>query len=66
MLCATAAANAAEVAAREQHIALLLPLASPSFGRHADAVRQGFIAAANAAGKGLPPIRVYTVNEITG
>ena len=64
-LFATTAARAAEAAAREPHIALLLPLASPSFGRHADAVRQGFAAAANAAGKGVPPIRVYTVNEDT-
>ena len=64
-LFATAAVRAAEVAAREPHIALLLPLASPSFGRHADAVRQGFVAAANAGGQGVPPIRVYTVNEDT-
>ena len=64
-LFATAPSRAAEGAAREPHIALLLPLASPSFGRHADAVRRGFVAAANAAGKGAPPIRVYAVNEDT-
>ncbi len=45
------------------HIALILPLASASFGRHADAVRQGFFAAAKADGKTPPPIRVYPVNE---
>ena len=64
-LFATAAARAAEIIAREPHIALMLPLASRSFGRHADAVKQGFIAAAQAAGKGVPPIRIYTVDEDT-
>ena len=57
--------SAKPVAAREPHIALILPLASPSFARHADAVRQGFFAAAKIAGKGAPPIRVYPVNEDT-
>src|SRR5579862_5991546 len=55
--------TAKPAAAREPHVALILPLASPSFGRHADAVRQGFIAAAKIAGKDAPPIRVYSVNE---
>src|SRR3954470_1129548 len=55
----------AAAAAREPHIALLLPLASPSFARPADAVRQGFTAAAKVAGKNVPPIRVYPVNEDT-
>ncbi len=59
------ATGAAHAAAREPHIALILPLASPSFGHHADAVRLGFIAAANAAAKGAPPIRIYPVNEDT-
>jgi outer membrane PBP1 activator LpoA protein len=59
------ATGAARAAAREPHIALMLPLASPSFGRHADAVRQGFVAGAKAAGKNIPPIRVYAVNEDT-
>ena len=62
---ATTAASAAEKAAPAPHIALLLPLASPSFGRHADAVKQGFLAAAKTSGAGAPPIRVYTVNEDT-
>jgi outer membrane PBP1 activator LpoA protein len=57
------ATDAAHAAAREAHIALLLPLASPSFGRHADAVRQGFMAGAKAGAKGALPIRVYAVNE---
>jgi outer membrane PBP1 activator LpoA protein len=59
------ATDAPGAAAREPHIALILPLASPSFGRHADAVRQGFAAAAKGAAKNVPPIRVYPVNEDT-
>lgn len=62
---ATGAASAAETAGREAHIALLLPLSSPSFGRHADAVRQGFVVAAKIAAKNAPPLRIYPVNEDT-
>lgn len=62
---ATAFVHAAETPAHELHVALLLPLNSPSFTRHADAVRQGFFAAAKVAGKAAPPIRVYAVNEDT-
>lgn len=62
---ATAAAPEVKPAAREPHIALMLPLASASFGRHADAVRQGFTVAAKTAGKTAPPVRVYAVNEDT-
>ena len=62
---ATGAARAADISAREPHVALILPLNSPSFSRHADAVRQGFVAAAKAAGKNVPPIRIYSVNEDT-
>ncbi len=40
------------------HIALLLPLKSAAFGRAADAVRQGFLAAASSRLQSLP-IRVY-------
>lgn len=61
--CATNAAFGADAVGREPHIALLLPLNSPSFGRHADAVRQGFGAAAKAAAKNAPPLRIYPVNE---
>ena len=60
---ATGVAHAAT--ASDPHIALLLPLNSPSFSRHADAVRQGFIAAARAAGKDAPPIRIHAINEDT-
>src|SRR4051812_14034058 len=59
------ATGAAHAAAREPHIALILPLASPSFGRHAEAVRQGFMTAAKGAAKNVPPVRVYPVNEDT-
>lgn len=40
------------------HVALLLPLSSPSFGRAADAVKQGFMAAA-AIQEGALPVKVY-------
>ncbi|HLP98198.1 MAG TPA: penicillin-binding protein activator [Sideroxyarcus sp.] len=40
------------------HIALLLPLKSPTFGKAADAVQQGFLAAAGKESNGLP-VRVY-------
>jgi outer membrane PBP1 activator LpoA protein len=45
------------------HIALLLPLASPAFAKHAEAVRSGFLAAARLGGsKGLP-VRAYAVGD---
>jgi uncharacterized protein len=59
------ATGPAFAAAREPHIALLLPLASASFGRHADAVRQGFVTAAKGAAKNTPLVRVYPINEDT-
>ncbi len=62
--CATGAAGG-EAVGREAHVALLLPLNSPSFGRHADAVRQGFAAATRVAAKNAPPLRIYPVNEDT-
>lgn len=46
----------------QPHIALLLPLKSPAFGSAAEAVQQGFQAAANLEQQGLPgalPVRVY-------
>src|SRR3990172_6082002 len=62
---ATVDARDAGAAAREPHVALILPLASHTFSSHADAVRQGFVAAAKAAGKNAPPVRIYSVNEDT-
>ena len=47
------------------HIALILPLASKTFGRVADAVKQGFVAGANADGKNAPPFRIYTADDDT-
>lgn len=47
------------------HIALILPLASKSFGKVADAVKQGFLAGAAAEGKNAPPFRVYEAADDT-
>jgi len=44
---------------RVAHIALILPLKSPSFAKAADTVRQGFFVAASKVVNGLP-IRVYS------
>jgi hypothetical protein len=41
------------------HVALILPLSSPVLGRVADAVRQGFLAAGEVAGRNALPVRVY-------
>lgn len=45
------------------HIALLLPLNSGSFGRHAEAVKNGFLAAARVQGRTSLPLRVYSVDD---
>ena len=45
------------------HIALLLPLDSPSFVRHAEAVRNGFLAAAKVEGRAALPLRIYSVSD---
>lgn len=45
------------------HIALLLPLNSKIFGRHATALRDGFRAAAQTQGKAALPVRDYAVTE---
>lgn len=53
-------------APKRPHIALVLPTASPALGRLADAVRLGFTAAAEVAGKEAPPVHVTAVeNEAT-
>ncbi len=41
------------------HIALVLPTQSPGFGRYADSVRQGVLAAAKVDGKNALQVRVY-------
>jgi outer membrane PBP1 activator LpoA protein len=40
-------------------VALILPLSSPALGRVADAVRLGFLAAAEVAGSNALPVRIY-------
>jgi len=47
----------------EAHIALLLPLASPAFAKHAEAVRSGFLAAAKVGGGKSLPVRAYPVGD---
>lgn len=44
------------------HIALLLPLDSKHFGRHAAAVRNGFLAAAKTQGSGMP-VRIHATGD---
>ena len=46
------------------HLALLLPLDSKVFGRHAEAVKNGFLAAAKLqAASGALPVRIYPVGD---
>ena len=45
------------------HIALLLPVDSSTFRRHAEALRDGFLAASRAHGQQTLPIRVYAVGD---
>ncbi len=45
------------------HIALILPTRSPALGPLADAVRQGFLAAAEVAGRGAPPVTAMAVDD---
>ena len=45
------------------HIALLLPLSSTAFKRHAEAVQSGFLAAAKVAGGTSLPVRTYAVGD---
>jgi uncharacterized protein len=47
------------------HIALVVPTASKTFGRVADAVRMGFVAAATAEGKSAPAYRIYSAEDDT-
>jgi len=48
------------------HIALLLPLNSATFGRPAEAVRNGFLAAAKVQASEPLPLRVYAVGDDPG
>ncbi len=57
------AASPDEAVPAPGHIALILPTASPALGRLADAVRQGFTAARQAAGKDAPAVRFIPVDN---
>ena len=50
----------------QPHIALILPVASKTFGKVADAVKQGFLAGALADGKNAPPFRIYAADDDVG
>jgi len=51
---------------KRPHVALILPTASPALGRLAEAVRAGFMAAVEAAGRESVPVNVTAVdNEAT-
>jgi len=65
MLYATAPARAQDVPTVKltPHIALLLPIESPTFGPYANAVKQGFLAAARVQGQTTLPIRIYAASE---
>ncbi len=45
------------------HIALLLPVDSSTFRRHAEALRDGFLAASKTEGRKPLPIRVYAAGD---
>lgn len=54
--------GAAAPAANNAHVALLLPLKSPAFGRAAEVVRQGFMAGASVQ-SGALPVTVYPSSD---
>lgn len=56
------AIEALPVEAAEHHIALILPLKSAAFGKAAEVVQQGFMAAAAQQSNGLS-VRVYPCND---
>jgi uncharacterized protein len=64
-LASDAAPPTGAVAATTQapHIALLLPVNSKIFGRHAAVLRDGFSAAAKIQGRTSIPVREYAVSE---
>jgi outer membrane PBP1 activator LpoA protein len=58
-----AAAEKPATVAPTPHIALLLPIRSKIFARHARALREGFMAAAKSQSQPLLPVREYPVSE---
>ena len=52
-----------KIAVSEPHIAVILPLQSNSYGRHADSVRLGIMNAAGNGQRGSLKVRVYATSE---
>lgn len=65
-MASDAAPGRAVLIAQTPHIALLLPMSSKLFGKHAAALRDGFQAAAKSQGRQSLPIREYAVSEEVG
>lgn len=61
-MASDAAPGAVAATAQSPHIAVLLPLGSKTFARHAAAVRDGVRAAAGTAQRPIPPLREYAVS----
>jgi len=62
--CAAAAEPAPAAPKNKDHIALLLPLKSASFGPAAEAVRRGAIAAAGIQTPAVLPLQVYPTGDL--
>lgn len=62
-LASDATPQAVAATAQAPHIALLLPMNSKIFGRHAAALRDGFRAVAKTAARTTIPVREYAVSE---
>ena len=65
-MASDAAAPPPVTATQTPHIALLLPVNSKLFGKHAAALRNGFQAAAKTQGQQQLPVREYAVSEEVG
>lgn len=65
-LASEAEPHPAVSAVQSPHIALLLPMNSKLFGKHAAALRDGFQAAAKIQGQQPLPVREYAVSEEVG
>ncbi len=57
--------ESAGVLPTQAHIAVILPLQSPSFGKHADSVRLGILAGAGLMRENGPGVTVYATTEDT-
>lgn len=65
-MASDAALRPAATIVQTPHIALLLPMSSKLFGKHAAALRDGFQAAAKSQGRQPLAIREYAVSEDVG